>query len=140
MATDNQFEKTRVRLTDLLSASEFKTLTGPQRSFLLEYIAGGLANGRYSATDACRVAYPRVKATAVWASRLLQNRRIKKVIALHLGLTEVEVVLADVRALIKKAKRKNARLDLLVPYWIRTVDALEAIAAKGNTLDLKTTD
>ncbi len=84
-------------------------------------------------TEAARAAYPNVKASAVWASRLLQNRRIKKVIALHLGMSETEAVLADVKALIKKSKRKNAHLDLLLAPWLRVAAALEAIDAKSNT-------
>jgi phage terminase small subunit len=138
MATATKFENPKVGLAGLLHTPEWKTLTDPQQAFCAAYIASGVAQGRYDALDAARVAYPNVKSTAVWASRLLQNKHVKQVIALHLGMSETEVVLADVKALIKKSKRKGARLDFLVPYWIRTVAALEEIAAKGNTLDVKT--
>ena len=104
-----------------------------QRLFLTEYVAGGLANGRYDHVSACRVAYPKVRAYKVWASRLMVNPRIKKVFALHLGLTESETILADIKALIKRSRRKGANLDVLVAPWLRVAAALETLVAKGES-------
>lgn len=103
-----------------------------QRIFLMEYVAGGLVNGKYDHVAACRVAYPKVKACAVWASRLMTNPRIKKVIAVHRGLGEGDMILADIKALIKRSRRKGVNLDVLVAPWLRAVAALESFVAKGT--------
>ena len=110
------------------------SLSRQQRLFVIEYIAGNIANGRFDAVAACRVAYPKVKDTKVWASRLLVNRRIKKIIALHLGLSEAEVLLADIQSLVKRSKRKGANLDILVAPWLRAIAALEAYVAKESNV------
>ena len=130
MTTNIKIENPKMGLAGLVHTPEWKALTEPQRAFCGAYIASGLGQGRYYALDAARMAYPNVKATAVWASRLLQNHRIKKVIALHLGLSEAESVLADVKALIKRSRRKGAHLDILLAPWLRVAAALEQIAAK----------
>ena len=100
-----------------------------QRVFLLELIASA-ANGRPNPTEAVRVAYPAVKNPRVWASRLLTNKRVRRVLDLHKGVTPLEAVLADVRTLIKKSQRKNAHLELLVRPWLRTAAALEVLAGQ----------
>jgi hypothetical protein len=128
--------------TKLLTISEIMerypqawgVLSRQQRAFVIEYISTGLGQGKYDAVAACRIAYPNVKAVEIWASRVLANRRIKKVIALHLGLSDAEMLLADIRALIKRSRRKGANLDILVAPWLRATVALEAYVAKcsGN--------
>ena len=132
----------------LLTISEIKSqypkdwmaLSPQQTVFITEWMSGSIGNGRYSPVDACRAAYPRVKNPAVWASRLMKNKRVARIVHLHFGLSETQTVLFEVKALIKRSKRKGARLDLLVAPWHRVADALEAIAAKDSTLDVKPTD
>jgi hypothetical protein len=126
-----------ITVDELKESIAWSRLRMQQREFLIEYFAAGLAQGRYDIAAACHFAYPKVTNTKVWVNRLQSNPRIRAVLALYFGLGETEVVLADVKALIKKSKRKGARLDLLVPYWIRTAAALEAIAAKGTVVDVK---
>jgi hypothetical protein len=112
--------------------AEWALLSSQQRTFVIELI-GSDANGRYNAVAATKVAYPKVKTPVAWASRLIQNRRVKKVITLHLGLTDTQVLLGDVKSLLKRSKRKHANLELLVPYWSRACAALEALVAREQS-------
>jgi hypothetical protein len=108
-------------------------LSRQQRAFVIEYISTGLGQGKYDAVAACGIAYPKVRAVKVWASRLLANRRIKKVIALHLGLSDAEMLRDDIKALIKRSHRRGANLDILVAPWLRIAVALEELIAKENS-------
>ena len=73
-----------------------------------------------------------MKNAAAWTGRLLQNKSIKRIIALHLGLTEHEVLLGDIKALVKRSKRKGANLDVLVAPWLRAVCAAALEAAVSS--------
>jgi hypothetical protein len=108
------------------------TLSRQQRIFVMDYISHQTAQGKYDAEAACRVAYPKVEAVKVWTNRLLINRRIKAFIALHLGLTDAEMLLADIQTLIKRSRRKGANLDILVAPWLRVAAALEMYVAKES--------
>jgi hypothetical protein len=109
--------------------AEWALLSSQQRTFVIELI-GSAANGQYNAVAARKVAYPKVKTPDAWASRLIQNTRVKKVITLHLGLSETEVLLSDVKSQVKRSKRKGANVERLVPLWTRTVNALESLVEK----------
>ena len=127
-------------MAHLLTIAEIKTqyradweaLSPQQATFLTELISGSIGNGLYSPLDAGKVAYPNMKNPQVWAGRLLKNKKVDRILQLHSGLSETRAILFDVKALLKRSRRKGAKLDLLVPYWIRVAAALEAIAAKGN--------
>jgi hypothetical protein len=121
-----------IPLDTLKASAVWARLSLQQRLLLTEYLAAGLAQGNYDIEAACKIAYPKVTNRKVWLSRLQSNPRIKAVLNYYFGDSEMFVALRDVQVLIKKSKRKGARLDLLVPYWIRTVAVLEEIAAKGN--------
>ena len=112
--------------------AEWAVLSQQQRDFVIELIGSG-SNGQYNALAAVRIAYPRVKNAAAWAGRLLQNKRIKKIITLHLGLTETEVLFGDIKALVKRSKRKGANLDVLVAPWLRVAAALESLVAREKS-------
>ena len=105
-------------------------LSRQQQNFIFEYVSSGITQGHYDAESAARAAYPKVKHITVWASRLLGNKHIKTILAWHLGLTDAEVLLADIRSLVKRSRRKGANLDILVAPWLRAVAALEAFIAK----------
>ena|ERR1700722_16149515 len=125
----------------MLTISDIKTqhpkawgALSPQQSiFLTEWISGVVGNGLYSSLEACKVAYPRVKNPAAWSSRLMKTPRVANIINLHLGLTETRVLLFEVRALVKRSKRKGARMDNLVAPWLRVVAALEALVAREKS-------
>jgi hypothetical protein len=115
------------------NASDWDALSSQQAAFLTEWISGRFGNGRYNAVDACAVAYPNVKNPVVWSARLLKNKRIARIIQLHLGWSETKAVLLEMQSLIKRSKRKGARLDLLVAPWLRVAASLEAIVAKEKS-------
>ena len=124
----------------LLTISEIKAqypkdwmaLSPQQAVFITEWVSGSIGNGRYSPVEACKAAYPRVKNPAVWASRLMKNKHVARIVQLHLGLSETRTVLFEVQALIKKSKRKNANLGLLYEQWTRVAAALEALVKQGG--------
>jgi hypothetical protein len=115
---------------------EWLMLSRQQQVFVADYVSNGKAQGHYDAVAAARVAYPQVKFIKVWAGRLMANKQVKKVLALHFGFTEAEVLLADIKSLIKRSRRKGASLDILVAPWLRASAALEAFVAaeksRGN--------
>jgi hypothetical protein len=123
---------TRLTIPELLERhpDDVMALSPQQRVFAIEYIAGGLANGRYDARSAAAIAYPHVKEIGVWANRLLVNKRVKRIIGLHHGLSEAAVLLADVRNLIKKSRRSGANHDVLVAPCLQAAAALKAYVAK----------
>lgn len=112
--------------------AEWAVLSQQQRDFVIEYIGTGF-NGQYNPLTAAKIAYPNVKTPTAWSARLLQNKRIKKIIALHLGLTETEVLFGDIKALVKRSKRKGANLDVLVAPWLRIAAALEKLVVQENS-------
>jgi hypothetical protein len=126
--------KPTMTIAELLKSPVWSQLAPQQQLLLAEYLSAGLAQGRYDIGAACKLAYPKVKPenTKVWLSRLQSNPRIRAVLAHYFGDPDVAVALAELQRLIKRSKRKGAHLDILVPFWIRTVAALEAIAAKSN--------
>jgi hypothetical protein len=119
--------------------AEWGALSQQQRSFVEACVTGGIADDKNAAVDACKIAYPklmlngdpkkRLKRIKVWTGRLLNNRRIKKIISLHRGLSDLEILCDDVQALVKRSRRKNAHQEMLVPSWLRVATALETIAA-----------
>jgi hypothetical protein len=123
----------KLTVPELMNTADWAGLTKQRKIFLAEFLSAGLAQGRYNAVAAAQIAYPRIKHIKVWASRLMANARIKKVLALHFGFSETEMLLDDVRGLIKKSRRKGANLDILVAPWLRVAKALEALVAKEKS-------
>lgn len=113
--------------------NDVMSLSPQQRSFILEYIAGGLANGKYDAKAAARTAYPNVEKIGIWANRLLVNRRIKRILLLQQGLTEYDIVFGELQTLIQKSQRKGAKPSKHVAGYLRVAAALEAIAKEKNS-------
>jgi hypothetical protein len=111
-------------------AADWNALSDQQAAFLTEWISGQFGNGRYNAVDACAVAYPNVKNPVVWSARLMKNKRVARIVQLHLGWSETKAVLLEVQALLKRSRRKGAHLELLVAPWLRVAAALEVIVAK----------
>jgi hypothetical protein len=128
-------------MAQLLTISDIKAqhpkdwdaLSPQQQMFIAEWISGSIGNGRYSAVEACRVAYPRVNNPAAWSGRLMKNKRVARIIQLHTGMTEIQAVLFEVKALVKRSQRKGANLDALVTPWLRVAAALEALVAKEKS-------
>jgi hypothetical protein len=126
----------------LLTISQIKTqypadwarLSPQQGLFVTEIISGSIGNGLYNAVEACRTAYPNIRAERVWSSRLLKKKNIAKIIQLHLGLSETKAVLMEVQALLKRSQRKGAHLELLIAPWLRVAAALEALVQKEQAL------
>jgi hypothetical protein len=106
--------------------TEWFACSKQQQIFLLEYISGGIITGEYDAESAARLAYPNVKEIGIWANRLLVNKKVSRIVALHQGLSEAEVLLADVRSLITKSRRAGAP-------WMKVAAALEALVAKEKS-------
>ncbi len=109
--------------------AEWFTLTRQQKLFVLRYTA----DGTYDRVAATRAAYPKVKEVKSWASRLLANPRVKRVVALHFGTSDARVLLSDVEALLRRSRRRGAKLDLLVAPWLRVAAALEALVVRENS-------
>jgi hypothetical protein len=119
--------------------AEWGALSQQQRSFVEACVTGGIADDKNAAVAACLKAYPklmlngdpkkRLKRIKVWTGRLLNNKRVKKIISLHRGLSDLEILCEDVQALVKRSRRKNAHQDVLLAPWLRVVVALETIAA-----------
>jgi hypothetical protein len=117
-------------IAELMATPQWRALSKQQQAFTAKFMVSAKRTGVGDAVAACLVAYPRIKAPKVWASRLLSNPRIKKVLALYFGMTDAEVLLADIRALVKRSRRRGASMDNLVAPWLRVAAALEALAAK----------
>jgi len=115
--------------------SDLAALSPQQRIFVIEYIAGGLANGKYGSRTAAGIAYPKLDAKTIkgWAPRLLRNKRVARIIRLHQGLSEAEILLADIRMLVKKSRRAGANHDILVAPWLQAAAALKALVAKEKS-------
>jgi hypothetical protein len=130
--------KPAMTIAELKESPVWGRLAEQQRILLSEYLSAGLAQGQYDPAAAVRLAYPKIKSMnlKVWMSRLQSNPRIRAVLAHYFGDGEIAVAIAELQRLIKRSKRKGAQLDLLVPYWMRTVDLLEALAGR-STLDVK---
>lgn len=127
-------DKKRLTIPELIERypREVMTLSPQQRNFVFEYIASGLANGKYDAVAAVRWAYPKVKEARVWANRILLNRRVKHILTLHQGLTEAEVLLADAKSIIKNLRRKDAKPDVFVGALLSLASALRAYVKKES--------
>ncbi len=114
-----------------------------QRSFTLEYIAGFFAQGKYDAKAAVRTAYPNIASperpdaerhVAIWANRILRNKKIAYVLGLHSGLTESEMLFADLQRLVKKGLRKNKqKAQIVTPDVARALLVFEAYVQKANS-------
>jgi hypothetical protein len=128
-----------VSLDTLKQSDVWKRLSKQQQLLLTEHLATGLAQGNYDIEAAVRVAYPNIASRnlKVWTHRLECNPKIRAVLALYFGDSELVVVLKEIQMLIKRSKRKGAPLRLLRVPWLQAVAALEEIAAKGNALDVK---
>jgi hypothetical protein len=128
---------------DTLKKSDlWAKLSKQQRLMLTEFLVAGLIQGNYdieAAVRAVRVAYPNinVKNLKVWMSRLERNPKIRAVLAYYFGDPQIVVVLKEIQMLIKRTKRKGAPLRILLAPWLKTVAALEAIAAKETVGDVK---
>jgi hypothetical protein len=125
-------------MAQLLTISEIKAkyskdwaaLSPQQAVFVTEWISGSIGNGRYSPVESARIAYPRVKNPAAWAGRLVKNKRVARVIELHMGVSETKSILFELRALLKRSQRKGANLDVLVAPLLKVAAGLEALAVK----------
>jgi hypothetical protein len=122
-------------ITELQQSRVWMRLGPQQKTCLTAYLEAGL-QGRYDIDAAVCLAYPEVENKRVWASRLQANPRLRAVLSVYFG-DPTQGLLDDIKALIQKSRRKGAHLDLLVGPWLRIAAALEEIAAKGNTLDVK---
>ncbi len=105
--------------------TDWKALSPQQAMFLTEMFV----NHR-TGLDAVKVAYPNVKNPVVWLSRLTNNKRVNRILQRSLGVSELKTVLFEVNALIKRSRRKNANLDLLLAPWLRVAASLEALIAQ----------
>ena len=112
---------TAIRLTipELLDQhpTEVMALSPQQRSFTLEYIAGFFAQGKYDARAAVKVAYPNIteeRNISIWANRILHNKRVAHIIGLHQGLSELDMLFADLQCAVKKGLRKNRQKATVV--------------------------
>jgi hypothetical protein len=113
--------------------ADWRALSPQQGDFVIAYISGGLANGKYDAKAAAQFAYPRVKRIGIWANRLQATRRVMRILALHQGLTEGEVLLAEVRAIIQKVRRDGSNPNVLISPLLQVAAALKAYVAKENS-------
>jgi hypothetical protein len=129
--------KPTMSIAELQESRVWSRLAPQQQAFLTDYLSAGRAQGGYNEAAACKLAYPKIKNTKVWLARLKANPRIRAVLHTYFGDPDTKDPLDELKALLKRSRRKNAKLDILVPYWIRTVALLEEIAAKGNTIDVK---
>jgi hypothetical protein len=120
-------------ISELMRTIQWRALSTQQKAFCAKFIVSTKRTGVGDAVAAVRVAYPGIRDSKIWASRLLSNPRIKKVLALYFGMTDAEVLLADIRALVKRSRRRGANMDNLVPMWLRVAAALEALIAKEHS-------
>jgi hypothetical protein len=121
-----------VSLDTLKASAVWARLSPQQRLLLTEYLAAGLAQGKYDIEAACKIAYPKVKNRKVWLARLKSNPRIRAVLHFYFGDPEAKDPLDELKALIRKSKRKNGNHEILLGPWLRVTAALEAIAAKDT--------
>jgi|SRR5579863_935322 len=109
-------------------------LSEPQRIFLVRYVGRGAATGSYDALDAVALAYPRIahssKRVKALAYQLLHRTKIKKLLALHFGQSNLDLTLADVRRLVKRALRRNETNEKLAAALNRISKTLAAIAGE----------
>jgi len=111
MPSTNQITQ-RMSLAELKSRAEWQILTDKQKFFVQSYIASGIDTGTYDAQFAVQSAYDTSGKTAVILSyELLANRKIKQVLDLHFGHTEMDSLLADLAKAIKQSLRKNGLTD-----------------------------
>jgi DNA primase catalytic subunit len=118
-------------IAEIQESREWLRLSIQQRACLAEYLSGGREQGHYDIASAIRLSYPKVENKRVWASRLQSNPRVKAVLALYFG-DPTKDLRDDIKALIRRSKRKNSNRDLLLAPWLRCAALLEAIATKGN--------
>jgi hypothetical protein len=140
-----QHNSPSMSLDTLKKSDVWARLSPQQKTMMAEFLAAGLAQGNYdivAAEVAVRVAYPGIapKNRAVWLHRLERNPKIRAVLALYFGDSEIVVVLKEIKMLLARTKRKGAPLRMLRPEWSRIAAALEQTAAKENTLDVKDGD
>jgi hypothetical protein len=127
--------KPMMLLVELVQTPEWARLSMQQAFFLKEYLASGAAQGTFDPYAAAQKAYPAVKHTKVWVARLKSNPRIKAVLHLYFGDPEAKSLADELRAVIKRLRRRNANLDRVYEPLMRITVALEAIAAKGTSLN-----
>jgi hypothetical protein len=91
-----------------------------QQDFCARHLSG------QSAVLSVKGAYPGIQDARVYAYRLLNHETIKRIHALFEGLSDVEILIADIRALVRKAKRKRpeAKADVLALSLIRVAEQL----------------
>jgi hypothetical protein len=122
-------------LDTLKKSDVWLRLSKQQQTLLTEFLALGLAQGNYDIVAAVKVAYPGIapKNRAVWLRRLEHNPKIRAVLALYFGDSDLVVTLKEIKMLLARTKRKGAPLAILKPFWNRAAAALEEIASKSNT-------
>jgi hypothetical protein len=120
-----------LRLAAILNTPEFAVLTEKQQIFVARYISGGLVFNRYDAADAAAAAY-RTPNAAVLGAELLGQKKIKRVLDLHFRRSEFEVLLADLRRLLKRSERRGSNTSSLVPDLQRVLELLERHITREN--------
>jgi hypothetical protein len=112
MPQTNRFPS-RLSLAELATHPQWFVLTAKQRMFLNSYIQSGLDTGVYDAEFAVRSSYNvDEKNVKILSYELLAKSKIRQVLNLHFGRTELDAVLADLAKIIKTALRKESKTGL----------------------------
>lgn len=104
----------RMSLAELETRPEWQVLTAKQILFLKSYIQSGLDTGNYDAVFAVKSAYDAAKNAEILSYELLANPKIRRVVDIHFGRTEMDSVRADLLRAIKKSLRKTGLSDATV--------------------------
>ena len=128
----------RLTIPELLDRypTEVMALSPQQRTFVLELIAGGIVNGKYDPKTAVRKAYSNIaneRNISIWANRILHNKRVAHIIGLHQGLSEMDMLFADLQRAVKKGLRKNKqKAQVITPDVARALLVFEAYVRKES--------
>ena len=115
-------------LAEIMSTPDWRVLTEQQQTFLASYIAVGMRTGIYSAVKACEIAYPKCKNTSTADIRdhqLSGNKRLRKILDLHLRRTAMDSLLEDLHIAIKKSIRRDNKASGLSPDTTRAIESFE---------------
>ena len=117
-------------LEELLVTPEFLKLSRAQRVFVMRYVRVGLATGTYDAVAATKIAYPRATKNANIRSYQLQaGKKIRTVLDLHFRRGELEILLSDLKRLVKKSTKQGLGLT---PQIARVLVTFEKFVEKSH--------
>lgn len=112
-----------MEISEIMKSPEYARLNVSQKAFVTRFISSA------DILSAVKYAYANQSPASArtFAYALLKNPRVTAVLNLRRGLTEVEVILSDLKILLKRAQRKGAETCVLAMPLLRVEAELKIL-------------